>query len=192
MKLENFALEHFYIDNWKLMKPILWIFLLAWLPAHSQTTGYSGKPFPDFSATALTGRLVNSTQFSGRPTILIVTPSQGAAKDTRLWVQALRKTIDQRKVLIGDILAIDRPLFMSEDDMRVRAKEKIPAQYYDQTWITDESQVKRVLHIPRGSDSAFLFVLDEHGTISQRIKGPPTSAKIAAVEEAVRAKKSRQ
>jgi len=54
----------------------------------------------------------------------IVTPSTDAAKDTRLWVEALRKNVDQSGVRVRDVFAIDLPFFMSEDDAIGRAKEK--------------------------------------------------------------------
>lgn len=43
-----------------------------------------GSPIPSFEATALTGETVSSATLIGQPTILIVTPSKGAAADTRM------------------------------------------------------------------------------------------------------------
>ncbi|RYZ00880.1 MAG: hypothetical protein EOO24_16020, partial [Comamonadaceae bacterium] len=60
-------------------------------------------------ATALTEGKVSAAQ-------LIVTPSKGAAKDTRLWAESLRKNVDQSGLRIRDVLAIDLPFFMSEED----------------------------------------------------------------------------
>lgn len=54
-------------------------------------------------------RKVASAKLIGQPTILIVTPSKDAAEDTRMWAKALRKNIDQNKVRIRDVLAIDLP-----------------------------------------------------------------------------------
>ena len=53
--------------------------LLAPVAAWSQL---SSSPIPDFMATALTEGKVSAAQ-------LIVTPSKGAAKDTRLWAESL-------------------------------------------------------------------------------------------------------
>lgn len=145
----------------------------------------SNSPIPDFTATALTGEKVSAAQLIGQPTILIVTPSTDAAKHTRLWAKALRKNIDQTRVRIRDVLAIDLPFFMSEKDAIGRAKEKIPARYQDQTWILNESSLESALQIPRDSAKAFVFVLDTQGKVIARVEGAPNEAKISEVEMAV-------
>ncbi|WP_341303662.1 hypothetical protein [Pseudomonas sp. TMP25] len=146
----------------------------------------SNSPIPDFTATALTGEKVSAAQLIGQPTILIVTPSTDAAKHTRLWAKALRKNIDQTRVRIRDVLAIDLPFFMSEEDAIGRAKEKIPLRYQDQTWILNEASLESALNIPRDSAKAFVFVLDAQGSIIARVEGAPNEVKIREVEMAVR------
>lgn len=47
-------------------------------------------PWPAFTATNLNGDTVESSALVGQPTLLIVTPSQGAAGATQQWVEALR------------------------------------------------------------------------------------------------------
>jgi peroxiredoxin len=149
----------------------------------------SNSPIPDFTATALTGEKVSAAQLIGQPTILIVTPSKDAAKHTRMWAEALRKNVDQSAVRIRDVLALDLPFFMSEEDAIGRAKEKIPARYQDQTWILSESSLESALNIPRDSAKAFVFVLDAQGKVIARVKGAPNEAKLSEVEMAVRSTK---
>ena len=160
--------------------------LLAPVAAWSQL---SSSPIPDFTATALTGGKVSAAQLIGQPTILIVTPSKGAAKDTRLWAESLRKNVDQSGLRIRDVLAIDLPLFMSEEDAIGRAKKKIPARYQDQTWILSESNLESALNISRDSAKAFVFVLDAQGKIIARVEGEPNDARLSEVELAVRSTK---
>jgi len=160
--------------------------LLAPVGAWSQI---SSSPIPDFTATALTGEKVSAAQLIGQPTILIVTPSKDAAKDTRLWAEALRKNVDQSAVRIRDVLAIDLPFFMSEEDAIGRAKEKIPGRYQDQTWILSESNLESALNIPRDSAMAFVFVLDAQGKVIARVEGAPNHAKLNEVGKAVRSTK---
>ena len=145
----------------------------------------SGTPIPEFTATVLTGAQIKSTQLIGQPTILIVTPSKDAAEDTRLWANALRENIDPSMVRIRDVLAIDLPFFMSEEDAIGRAKAKIPERYHEQTWLLNESSLEAALDVPRDSTSAFVFVLDAQGQIAARVQGNPDDAKISQVERAV-------
>lgn len=147
----------------------------------------SGSPIPSFEATVLTGQTVSSAQLIGQPTLLIVTPSKGAAEDTRLWVQALREHIDPKAIRIRDVLAVEVPFFMSEADVIGRAKAKIPQRYHDQTWITSGTRLEQALDIPVASAKAFVLVLNAQGGIVVRVAGDPTDERIQAVESAVRA-----
>lgn len=149
----------------------------------------SSSQITDFTATALTGEKVSAAQLIGQPTILIVTPSTDAAKQTRMWADALRKNIDQTRVRIRDVLAIDLPFFMSEEDAIGKAKEEIQARYQDQTWILSESNLESALNIPRDSAMAFVFVLDAQGKVIARVEGAPNHAKLNEVEKAVRSTK---
>jgi hypothetical protein len=58
---------------------------------------------------------------------LTVTPNTAAAKNIRLWIEALRKNADQNAMRIRDVIAVDLPVFMSEAEAIARAREQIPA-----------------------------------------------------------------
>lgn len=137
-----------------------------------------------FTATALTGETVTERQLLGRPFILIVTPSKAAAADTRLWVQALRKNLDTRKIVIRDIVAVDLPFFMSEQEALRQAREKIPQQYHDQTYLLAEGDLETSLYIPPSSKDAYVFVCNAQGQVMARVSGQPTEASVRAVETA--------
>lgn len=171
------------------MKKSLIVLTLAQILPIAALAQLAGSPIPAFTATALTGEKVSSAQLIGQPTILIVTPSKDAAKDTRMWVEALRKNIDQNAIRIRDVMAIDLPFFMSEEDAIGRAKEKIPARYYDQAWLLNETDLEKAMNIPRDSAKAFVFVLDTQGKVIARVEGEPGDAKISEVEKAVRSTK---
>ena len=158
--------------------------LLALLAATSVGAA-PDSPIPSFEATALSGEKVTDAKLIGQPTILIVTPSKGAAADTRKWAQALREHLDEKSIRIRDVLAIDLPFFMSEADAIGRAKEKIPARYYDQTWILAETTLETALGIPTDSKSAFVLVLDAQGQIVARVSGAPTEQRVSQIESAV-------
>lgn len=158
---------------------------VALLGSSSVLAQTAGSPIPSFTATALSGEKVTADKLIGQPTILIVTPSKDAAEDTRLWAKALRKNIDQKSVRVRDVLAIDLPFFMSESDAISRAKKKIPARYYDQTWILAEADLEKALNIPTDSPKAFVIVLDSSGKIVARVEGKPNEARVNEVQSAV-------
>jgi hypothetical protein len=152
--------------------------------SQAQTNNPQGQ-LPSFKATALTGQVVTEEKLLGHPTVLIVTPSKAAAEETRQWVQALRKNINQQKIMVRDVLAIDLPFFMSEKDALGRAKEKIPKRYHDQTYLLSESALEESLNIPRSSEDAFVLVLNSQGKVVARVKGEPTQQRINEIESAV-------
>ena len=139
-----------------------------------------------FTATALTGETVTERQLLGRPFILIVTPSKDAAADTRLWAQALRAHLDVRKIVIRDIVAIDLPFFMSEQEALRQARKTIPKRYHNQTYLLAEGDLETSLYIPPSSNDAYVFVFNAQGQVMARVSGQPTEASVSAVETAVR------
>ena len=152
---------------------------LACFPVSSQGS------VPSFEATSLTGQVVTEQKLIGQPTVLIVTPSRAAAQETRKWAQALRKNIDASKVRVRDVLSIDLPFFMSEQDALSRAREKIPKRYHDQTWLLSDGSLEASLNIPAASEDAFVLVLDGQGRVIARVKGKPTKSRMSEVQDAV-------
>jgi bifunctional pyridoxal-dependent enzyme with beta-cystathionase and maltose regulon repressor activities len=148
---------------------------------HRQRTGFAAIVQRDDADRAM----VTEEKLIGQPTVLIVTPSKAAAEETRQWVQALRKNINQQKIMVRDILAIDLPFFMSEKDALGRAREKIPKQYHDQTYLLAESGLEQAFNIPRSSEDAFVLVLNAEGKETARVKGEPTRQRINEIESAV-------
>lgn len=142
-------------------------------------------PLPSFTATMLTGQRVTEQKLIGQPTVLIVTPSRAAGEETRKWAQELRKTINQKKVAVWDVLAIDLPFFISESDALGQAREKIPKRYHDQTMLLAEDVLENALNIPESSEDAHVLVLNSEGKVIARVQGPPTPERVSEVAKAV-------
>ncbi len=171
------------------MKTVLTALCVAALAALAPAAGAApadGSPIPAFEATSLKGAKVTQRQLLGQPTVLIVTPSKGAAADTRMWAKALRESLDPKAIRVRDVLAIDLPFFMSEADAIGRAKEKIPARYHDQTWLLGEPTLEKAFGIPTDSRKAFVFVLDAQGKVLARVSGEPTKQRVDEIGAAVR------
>lgn len=143
------------------------------------------KSLPSFQATSLNGDVVTSQSLIGQAAVLIVTPSRGAAADTRMWVKALRDKIDLNSIKVRDILCIDLPFFITEEDAIDRARQKIPSRFHDQTWLLDESILETSLGIPTDSNKAIILVLDSQSEITARVKGEPSEQSIEQIAMAV-------
>jgi len=146
------------------------------------TTCKADAVWPSFNAVALTGKKVESERLVGQPALVIITPSRSAADDTRRWVKALRKNLDQKRYRIRDVLAINLPFFISNQDAIQQAREVVPEAYHDQTWLLDSSILERQLGIPPGSKEAYIIILNQRGKIVTREHGTISEEKLNAIE----------
>ena len=151
--------------------------------------GAASAPWPFFRATTLMGKSIGSDRLIGQPTLLIITPSRDAAEATREWVKALREKIDQDKYYVRDVLAVDLPFFMTEEDAITRAKEAVPKRYHDQTWILDSPVLEDALGVPRDSGEACIVVLDHEGKVAARVHGPLSEHRLNTVVDALKSLK---
>lgn len=142
-------------------------------------------PWPSFTATTLNGEKVDSNKLIGQPTLLILTPTRNAAKSTREWVNTLRSKIDHDKYRIRDVLAVNLPFFMSEEDAIGRAKEKVPQRYHDQTWILNSQVMEEALGVPSDSDEAVIVVLDKNGDLISQVHGKVTTIRMNEITNAL-------
>lgn len=138
-------------------------------------------PWPSFTATTLSGGKVDSNKLIGQPTLLILTPSRNAAKSTREWVKTLRSKIDHSKYRVRDVLAVNLPFFMSEEDVIGKAKEKVPQRYHDQTWILNSQIMEDALGVPSDSDEAVIVVLDKSGNLISQVHGKVTATRMSEI-----------
>ena len=143
-------------------------------------------PWPSFMATTLGGEKVDSDKLIGQPTLLILTPSRNAAESTRKWADTLRSKIDQSKYRVRDVLAVNLPFFMSEQDAIGRAKEKIPKRYHDQTWILNSQIMENALGVPSDSEQAVIVVLDKNGNLVSQVHGKVNTARMSEITDALK------
>lgn len=163
----------------RVLTPLVMLALWA-LPAIAED-----GPWPSFTATTLNGEQIDSDKLLGQPTLLLLTPSRNASESSREWVNALRSKIDQSKYRVRDVLAVNLPFFMSEEDVIGQAKEKVPKGYHDQTWILNSQVMENALGVPSDSDEAVIVVLDNKGNLVSQVHGRVTAARMSEVIDAL-------
>ncbi|MDJ0623791.1 MAG: hypothetical protein QNJ17_12555 [Desulfocapsaceae bacterium] len=141
---------------------------------------------PQFSAVNLIGEEVKSDALIGQVTLLIITPSRNAEQATRNWVNALRREIDTSKYLIRDVIAVDLPFFISISAATEHAKQKVPKQYHDQTWLLDKPILEKAFNIPRDSPEACVVVLNSKGKAVEQIHGAVTEERLQRIVSSLR------
>jgi predicted transcriptional regulator len=100
-------------------------------------------------------------------------------------VKALRSKIDQSKYRVRDVLAVDLPFFMSEEDAIERTKEKVPKRYHDQTWILNSQIMEDALGVPSDSEEAVIVVQDTNGNLVSQVHGTVTTARMNDIIDAL-------
>ncbi len=140
---------------------------------------------PVFTATSLTGESVDSALLTGQPTLLLISPSREAAAATRKWGEHLRANLKLSKLMVRNIICLELPFFLSASDVIGKAKEKVPKQYHDQTWLVDGTELENALNVPTGSDQAFVFLLGSNGEIVEHVGGDFSDQKVEQIETAV-------
>ncbi|MCG6201809.1 hypothetical protein [Psychromonas antarctica] len=160
---------------------VITLTLLAMLTLFGPSAIAGDGPWPSFTATTLSGEKVHSDKLLGQPTLLILTPSRNAAESTREWVNALRSKINQSKYLVRDVLAVDLPFFMSEEDAIGLAKKKVLTRYHDQTWILNSHVMEDALGVASDSDKAVIVVLDKNGNLISQVHGMVTTARMSEI-----------
>jgi len=164
---------------------VITLTLLAMLTLCGPSAIAGDVPWPSFTATTLSGEKVHSDKLLGQPTLLILTPSRNAAESTREWANALRSKIDQSKYLVRDVLAVDLPFFMSEEDAIGLAKEKVSPRYHDQTWILNSQVMEDALGVPSDSEEAVIVVLDKNGNLVSQVHGKVTTGRMSEITDAL-------
>lgn len=161
------------------------IFLFSCFSLLVGGTNAEDATLPTFQATTLSGDSVDSAILIGQPTLLLITPSREAAAATRKWGNNLRKNLKLGKLMVRNIICLELPFFLSTSDVIGKAREKVPAQYHDQTWLVDGTKLENALNVPTGSDQAFVFLLDTNGEIAEHAGGEYSDEKIQKIETAV-------
>jgi len=170
---------------WWKCQSFMTLIILMLLTLHSPYVIAGDGPWPAFTATQLNGEKVESNMLIGQPTLLILTPSRDAAESSRAWVNALRSKIDQSKYRIRDVLAVNLPFFLSEEDVIDQAKKKVPKRYHDQTWILNSQVMETALDVPADSEMAVIIVLDKNGNMAAKIHGAVTTARTKKIMDAL-------
>jgi hypothetical protein len=97
----------------------------------------------------------------------------------------LRENIDESEYRVRDVLAVNLPFFMSEEDAIGRAREAVPKCYHDQTWILNSQIMEEALRVPSDSHEAVICVLDKNGILVSQVHGRVTPARVITITAAL-------
>jgi hypothetical protein len=139
---------------------------------------------PPFKARALSGGHRTEQDLLGQPTVLVITPTKTAARESKRWGEELQEAMPPR-VALRALLAVDIPFFVPDDFAVRKAQEKVPARLWDRTWLLTHGKIEEKLGLPDGAAEPFVFALDADGRIVARTRGAVTTEKIRLIADAL-------
>lgn len=158
--------------------------LLALMSLSSPASADQSAPrtIPEFSAKALSGPNRTREDLLGRPTFLIVNPSEQAGDKSKAWAESIRRDFGS-DVRQKTIIAVDVPFFVTEYMALGQAKRSVPERYWERTWLMKNTDFEESLGIPSKSPDPRVFVLDANGKIVAQVEGKVSPEKMGRLED---------
>jgi hypothetical protein len=139
----------------------------------------TGQALPAFAATDLLGRQRQSRELVGRPTLVVAITDANAGNAMQAWFDTAG-TRAPAGVRRQSILALSLPFFVPSGLARGRARERVPREYWGDTWLGTNGSLRRTLGL-RDSPQPYVFVLDGTGRVTASVHataGSPAAATI--------------
>jgi hypothetical protein len=144
-----------------------------------------GAALPPFKARALSGVHKTEQDLLGRPAVLVIAPTKGAAPQCKLWGEELQQTMPPR-VMLRALLALDIPFFIPDEYALRKAQEEVPPRLWDRTWLLTHGSVEKKLGVPPEAREPYVFAFDAEGRVVATARGIVTAEKIDRLAEALR------
>ncbi len=141
----------------------------------------SGPLFLSLSGQSLSGRPISRKDLLGQPTLVVLTPSRKDRKLSGRWFKILSETFSSN-VRIRDIVLIDPPFFMSEQEFVARARKAVPRKHWDETWLVPDVRQGENNDLSEQSEKTYVYVLDSEGDVIARVGGEPSEEKIEKIK----------
>lgn len=147
--------------------------------------GEVSDSLPRFKATALSGERKTEKDVLGQQTVLVITPTRGAARECKHWGETLERMLPAR-IALWALLALERPFFVPDKYVLRKAQEKVPSNLWDRTWLVTHGNVEKHLGVPSQAEEPYVFAVSSEGRIVARARGTVTPEKIDGIARALR------
>jgi hypothetical protein len=143
----------------------------------------TGEPLPEFSTRDLLNRPRQSRELVGRPTLLVVITDKDGGDAMEQWFEAAKTRVPE-SVHRASILSLKLPFFVSAGTVRGKAREKVPRDFWPDTWLDKNGDMAKALGLAT-SRTPYAFVLDARGHVVASVHGNADAPEARAVWQAL-------
>lgn len=132
------------------------------------------QPLPSFSAKDLNGNEHESGELRGHRTLVVVMTDRDGGDAMQRWFDAADARLGKGHYASTALISLRLPFFVSEGAARGRAKQRVPQEFWDATWLDRNGRMAKTLGLPQ-SREPFVFVVDAQGHVVAQAQGPADS-----------------
>ncbi len=130
-----------------------------------------GEALPAFSAKDLNGTERKSRELLGQRTLVVAMTDRNGGDAMQRWFDAADARLGKGRYQSTALISLRLPFFISHGAARSRAKEKVPREFWEETWLDRDGRMAKALALP-DSREPFVFVVDEQGRVLASVHGP--------------------
>ncbi|MBZ4416915.1 peroxiredoxin [Myxococcus sp. RHSTA-1-4] len=142
-----------------------------------------GESLPEFSTKDLLDQPHQSRELVGRTTLLVVITDKDGGDEMRRWFDTANTRVPG-SVHRASILTFKLPFFVSAGTVRGKAREKVPREFWRDTWLDKNGDMAKALGLA-SSRTPYAFVLDARGRVVAAVHGTVDSPEAQAVWDAL-------
>lgn len=143
-----------------------------------------GEPLPSFSAKDLNGADHQSHELQGHRTLVVAMTERDGGDAMQKWFDTADERLGKGHYHSQSLISLRLPFFVSAGAARSRAKERVPQEFWDDTWLDKDGRMAKLLSLPQGREST-AFVLDAQGRVVASVHGPPDSPEAGRIWSAM-------
>lgn len=143
-----------------------------------------GETLPSFSAKDLNGTEHESRELLGQRTLVVAMTDRDGGDAMQRWFDAADTRLGKGRYQSTALISLKLPFFVSGGAARGRAKEKVPQEFWEETWLDRDGRMAKVLALPK-SREPFVFVVDAEGRVLASVHGPADSPEAESIWSAL-------
>ena len=150
----------------------------------AQAVPRAGESLPSFSAKDLNGNEHESRELLGQRTLVVAMTDRDGGDAMQRWFEAADARLGKGRYKSMALISLRLPFFVSGGAARSRAKQRVPREFWEETWLDRDGRMAKALALP-SSREPFVFVVDAEGRVLASVRGPADTPEAASIWSAL-------